>query len=96
MSSVTLVSSGKHPLKPLIQSALESEVRLIESGLQKSQARLSAFEEKYGLLTQVFLQKYRDNQLEETLDFDEWIGEHRMLERLQEKALILRELRFAD
>ena len=31
-----------------------------------------------------------------TLEFAEWIGEHRLRERLLEKADVLRAIRFAD
>jgi hypothetical protein len=36
------------------------------------------------------------NQLEETPDFDEWIGESRLHTRLIEKMQTLQEVQFAD
>jgi NTP pyrophosphatase (non-canonical NTP hydrolase) len=39
-----------------------------------------------------FVRRYERNELEETLEFVEWIGEYRLLERLREKADVLREI----
>ena len=54
------------------------------------------FEEKYHLSSQEFVPRYENEELEETLDFAEWIGELRLLERLREKAETLRDIRFAN
>lgn len=48
------------------------------------------------MATQEFLQRYEQDELQETLEFSEWVGEYRMLERLKEKAEILREVHFAN
>lgn len=51
---------------------------------------------QYELSSAEFIRRYEQDELEETLQFAEWIGEVRLLERLQEKADILREIRFAN
>jgi len=43
------------------------------------------FEEKFYLSTLKFIGRYENDEMEETMDYAEWIGEHRMLERLREK-----------
>ena len=96
MVEVKLVSSRKLPLKPLVEAAIHNELRLLEAGLRRSQQKLQELEARYGLSTEEFVQRYENNQLDETLEFAEWIGEYRLLERLQEKAQTLREVQFAD
>ena len=96
MSELTLISTSKRPLRPLIQAALENELRLVEAGMRRSEQRLQEFEARYNLDTQIFIQQFERDALEETLDFDEWIAEHRLLIRLSEKADALRGVEFAS
>ncbi|MFO7917521.1 MAG: hypothetical protein R6V13_05545 [Anaerolineae bacterium] len=96
MPALTLTSPRRRPLRPLVEDALENELRLLQAGIQRTKNRLQAFEAEYELSTQEFLRRYENDELPETLAFAEWVGEHRMLERLREKAETLREIRFAD
>ena len=96
MADLTLVSSSQRPLQPLIEGALQNELRLLEAGMRRSEQRLQEFEGHYGLSTADFIQRYENDELEETLEFAEWIGEYRLKERLLEKADILRAIRFAN
>jgi len=45
--------------------------------------------------TAEFLSRYENDELAETLEFDEWIGESRLLARLREKTETIREIQFA-
>ncbi len=96
MTKLTLISDQKHPLKPVIEGAIHNEMKLIELGIRKTEKRLKHFETQYSLSTDEFLKQYQANQLEETLDFDEWIGESRMRTRLTEKIQTLQGVQFAD
>ena len=95
MTALTLTSSGRHPLQPLVEAAIQNELRLLQAGIRRTEERLTAFETKYGLSSPEFLRRYEKDELAETLDFAEWVGEYRLLERLKEKAETLREIRFA-
>jgi hypothetical protein len=44
--------------------------------------------------TKDFLSRYENDEIEEDMDFVEWIGEVRLMERLQEKAETLKDIRF--
>ena len=96
MVELTLRSPRQHSLKPLVLGALQNELRLLQAGIQRSQQKLQEFEARYGFATDEFLRRYENNQMEETLELAEWIGEYRMLERLKEKAQTLQEVQFAD
>jgi hypothetical protein len=96
MHELKLVSKSKHQLKPIVEAALENELRLIEAGIRQTELSLKKFEEKYQLKTRDFISCYENDKLEETMDFIEWIGESRMLERLKEKADTLRSISFAN
>ncbi|MCK4487016.1 MAG: hypothetical protein KAU38_09670 [Desulfobacterales bacterium] len=96
MVDLRLVSTRKRQLKPLVEAALENELRLLEAGIRQTEQRLRKFEEKYHLSAQEFVSRYENDELEETMDFAEWIGEFRLLERLRDKAETLRDIRFAN
>ena len=96
MTDLRLVSTHKRELKTLGKAAIGNELRLLEAGVRRTERRLREFEKKYRLGTQDFVARYESDKLKETLDFDEWIGECRMLERLKEKAETLRDIRFAN
>ena len=96
MAELTLVSPSQRPLQPLVEGALQNELRLLEAGIRRSEQRLQEFEARYDLSTADFVQRYENDTLEETLEFAEWIGELRLSERLREKAAALRAIRFAD
>jgi len=96
MAELALVSSFHRPLQALVEGALQNELCLLEAGIRRSEQRLQEFEARYGLSTADFVQHYENDELEETLESAEWIGEYRLRERLLEKADALRAIRFAD
>ena len=46
--------------------------------------------------TEKFIVAYENERLEETLDFEEWIGELRMLNRMHEKTETLKSIQFEN
>jgi hypothetical protein len=96
MPQLRLLSTSQRDLQPLVQAALQNELRLLEAGIRQTQTRLRLFEERYRMTTAMFIAQYEDDAFEETLDAIEWIGEYRLLQRLQEKAAILQDIRFAN
>jgi phage shock protein A len=96
MNELTLVSTQKRPLRPLIEAALANELRLLKAGIRRTEQRLQKFEQQRCMTRTEFISQYEDNELSETLELAEWVGEYRLLVRLREKVDALREIRFAD
>jgi phage shock protein A len=96
MTDIRLVSTGKRELRPLVEAALANELRLLEAGMRQSEQKIRAFEKEYQMITQEFISRYENDEISETMDFAEWIGELRLLERMREKAETLRDIRFAN
>ncbi|MFC1867615.1 hypothetical protein ACFL0H_05715 [Thermodesulfobacteriota bacterium] len=96
MTDLKLISSSNRQLKPLVEAALANEIRLLEAGQSQTEARLREFEAKHKMQTEEFISRYENDEIIESLDFAEWVGEFRMLERLREKADTLRDIRFAN
>jgi hypothetical protein len=84
MTELKLISKQSTPIQPIVQNAIDSFVRSSEDGIQKTQQRLREFERKYLMSTYEFIQRHENDDLDETLEFGEWIGESRMLQGLLE------------
>ncbi len=84
MAELKLRSKYPDSLRQIIESALSERLHSIETGLKRRKERLQEFETKYQLLTAEFIRRFNNDELAHSLDFDEWIGESRMLAHLQE------------
>jgi hypothetical protein len=93
---LTLATTAQKPLRPLIEEAIRNELHVLNVGIRHSQQRIADFEERYGIPTATFLQRYRNDEITETLETIEWVGEWRLLERLREDELVLQGVYFAD
>jgi hypothetical protein len=85
MTTLTLVSTQQESIRPLVESALAREAKLLEVAIRQTQARLRAFEAEYKMTTTEFLHRFANDEIAETLDLDEWIGESRLLDSLLRK-----------
>ena len=96
MAELTLISESPAGLRPIVERALAHESGVVEIGIRQTEHRLRTFERRYAMNTSEFIVRYEQDQLDETLDFAEWIGEFRLLERLREKMNTLRGIHFAN
>src|SRR5262245_46499421 len=72
---VTITIDAQIALKPLIEAALRSELRMLELSIQRTAQRLRAFEAQYGMASDEFERRFNAGGVEESLDFIEWAGE---------------------
>ena len=96
MAELTLISKSDRPFRAIVEAALMNEYEELHNGIQKTQDRVRYFEEKYQMSTSEFLERFAQNKLEHSFDFDEWIGESRMLDHLVQKAETLRSIEVAN
>jgi phage shock protein A len=96
MTTITLRSPHPDALEELVSGALANETRLLQAAIERTQAQLAAFEARYGMATADFLQRYGQDQVEETLDMIDWVGEARLLQRLRQKLTVLQDIRIEN
>jgi len=86
---VIVTTDAPVALKPLIESAIRSELRMLELGLARTSQRLHALEEQYGLTSEEFERCCAAGDIAETLDYIEWVGEIETyhLPKAQQQAL---------
>ena len=91
-----LRSSQPESLKAMIQTDLNHRLQDLECGLQQTQARLKQFETQYQWSTEQFVELFTNDQLQHSTDFDEWLGEAWMRDKIQQKIAIIQEIEFVD
>jgi hypothetical protein len=96
MTELVLTSPGQRPLRSLVEAALQNELRLLQVAMRRTEGRFQVFETQYDMSSAEFLRRYEHDELLETLEFAEWIGEYRLRERLREKADTLQNIHMAD
>jgi hypothetical protein len=80
---VIVTTDAPAALKPLLASAIQAELRLLELSLARITERLQAFEKQYGLTSEEFAQGFAAGEIGESLDYIEWAGEIETYRRLE-------------
>ncbi len=93
---VVTTPTSQIALRPLLEAAMHAQLRIIETGLRRTERRLHDFENQYNMSSEEFYQRLTQDQIEETLDTIEWAGEYHTLLRLRQQHETLKEARIAD
>lgn len=98
MAELKIICEYPDSLKQFIEEALSKRIASLSDGIQRTEERLREFEAKYQLSTEEFLRRFENDELQHRLDmeFDEWVGESRMLKMLREKLDKLRGIEFVN
>jgi hypothetical protein len=92
---VTVTTKAQIALKPLLESAVRAELRMLELSLQRTSRRLRDFEAQYGLASDEFERRFNVGELEESLEFIEWAGEIKTLRLLEAQHQALQGVQFS-
>lgn len=93
LEQLIVTTHDKSLLKPLLQVAIQSELKSLEIGLRRTRERLAEFEQRFGTVSDEFERRFITREFSETLDFIEWLGEIKMLRLLERKLSALKETR---
>ncbi len=96
MAELKIKSKDPKSLRRIIESALSERLYSVQTGIKKTKERLLSFENQYQLSTEEFITRFNNDELPHSFDFDEWIGESRMLEHLQQTKESIEEIHFVD
>ena len=96
MAELKLRSKDPDFLRRIIQSALSERLQTVTAGIKKTEERLQEFETKYQLSTEEFITRFNNDEFSHSFDFDEWIGESRMLTHLQQTKESIEEIDFVN
>ncbi|HRJ43112.1 MAG: hypothetical protein KJZ86_06225 [Caldilineaceae bacterium] len=85
MQQITIFSESVTTLRPLLESAIQTELRLIGLGIERTEQKLVDFERQYEMMSAEFETLLDTGKIDESLDYIEWSGEIETLRRLQTK-----------
>jgi hypothetical protein len=92
LQQLTITTTDKTTLKPLVESAIENEKKMISLGIRRTQERLAAFEQRFGMPSAEFERRLNTLELAETVEFTEWRMEIGMLSLLESQYQALQEV----
>lgn len=93
---IVMSPTGRATLRPLIEAAMRTQLRVIETGMRRTERRLRDFERRHDMSSEEFCQRLTQDQMEETLDTIEWAGEYQTWLRLHQQYETLLGARIAD
>jgi len=85
MSEIVIRAGNPESIMPVLESAIRNQLKLLKASINRTKIRISNFEQKYNMSTEQFMQRIREGMDDDNLDFVEWIGETKILKRLEEE-----------
>jgi hypothetical protein len=91
LQQLTITTTDKTTLKPLVESAIEREKEMLSLAIRRTRERLAEFEQRYGMSSAEFERRLNALELQETIEFTDWRMEIGMLRLLENQHQALRE-----
>lgn len=91
-----ITTPDKQSLRPLLESALEAQKKLIQSSLVRTHQRLAEFERRFGMTTEQFEKRLNARELTESFELTDWRMEFGMLRALESKYETLMSAQIVD
>jgi hypothetical protein len=83
LQQVKISTPNARNLKPLLRSAMEREVKLLQHSIQRTKQALAVYENRYQMSSVEFERKFHAKEIEETLDYLDWWMELEALHHLE-------------
>ena len=85
MSEILIRAGKPKTIVPLSEFAIPNQLKLLKTSIKRTEMKIKSFEQKYNMSTEQFMQKIREGMDDDNLDYVEWIGETKILKRLEEE-----------
>lgn len=93
LQQVTIQTSDLEQFKSMLKTALEREAKLLEYSIERTRQALVPFEARYQMSSDEFERKFKNREIEETLDFLDWWMEVEALRHLEARRNLLKDAR---
>ncbi len=87
--NVKSISGEAETVKGLLTEGLEEEKRRIKFAIEMSISKIKKYEEKYGISTSIFIEKFRNGEIEEKDDTFNWWAEKKLITELNQKLSLI-------
>ena len=96
MTRLQIDSDKKNHVVIIIKSAISSEIKRLELGLDKTNRRIERFEEEYNISSDHFLRNYAAEDMKSGEEgYIQWAGELKIKERILDDLNHLRDIEYA-
>ena len=93
MAEIVIRTGKSESVMPILDSAIRNQLKLLKTSINRTKIRINDFEQKYNMSTEQLMQKIKKGMDDDNLDFVEWVGETKILKRLEEEYNELEGLR---
>lgn len=93
LQQLTITTTDKITLRPLVESAIENEKKMLALGMERTRKRLAKFEQQFGMSSAEFERRLNALEVMETVEFTDWRMEVGMLRLLEGQYRVLQEVR---
>lgn len=87
--NVKSTSGEAETIKELLAGGLEEEKRRIKFVIEMSVSKIEKYEEKYGISTSIFIEKFKNREIEENDETFNWWAEEKLVNELKDKLSII-------
>ena len=91
VQQLTITTTDKATLKPLVESAIEREREMVSLGIRRTRDRLAELEQQFSMSSAEFERRLHALELQETVEFTDWRMEIGMLQLLEGQNHALQE-----
>lgn len=83
--NIKTISGEVETIKKFLVDGLDEEKKRLEYALELTQKKLRDFEKKFGMSTDMFLEKFKTGEIREDGETFEWWSEKKIVDELREK-----------
>ena len=96
MTRLQIQSDDKDRIVVVIKSAISSEIKRLELGLEKTNRKIEQFEKEYNISSDQFLDNYAAEDMKNgDQEYIQWAGELKIRDRIREDLDRLRNIEYA-
>lgn len=85
MQQIIVSTDSSIALRPLLESAIQTELRMLAVGIERTRDRIEGFERQYEMDSHEFEALLHSGGIQENIELIEWSGEIETLRRLESK-----------
>ena len=72
LQEVVIKTNANESLKPLLEVAIQNQLKALQHGIQRTKERVAEFEKRAGMPSSEFEKKLQTDEIDETIDTIDW------------------------
>ncbi len=72
LQEVVITTNASESLKPLLEVAIQNQLKALQHGIQRTKERVAEFEKRSGMSSTEFEKKLQAEEIDETIETIDW------------------------